>query len=571
MAGRIDLNVGFAFAWADVLVETGTDLVVRRADGAVASLFGCRPAALTDRPLAELVVPADRPALDGLALLTLGTRLTLDRVRLAGETQIAQTHTGTQGVKPAATYAPWRTVALSALRLEAPAEVLCVALRAVPPAHDAQGGPPEAATAERIAAFARQAGRDLAHDPSIGVSVVALDGLDALKLRLSQADAQHLGEILTAVVGEAIGDDAPWVPLDEGAYAYVSAATDPADAGRDPVGAALADATRALDPEGTGAEVTRGTARAGNGIDEGDLVNGLICSLSQFCQGEGAGGGARPSLSAFAANFSRLVTDGVSEVRAFADLVAEGAFEVALQPIVDARRGTLHHYEALCRFTDGASPGPRLAFAERARLIHQFDLEMLRKVADWLGRQPRNRTGPAVAVNVSGHSLTHPGFIDAVERQLDDSPWLQGRLLIEVTETLPIRDRRQGNELIQRLRRRDIPVCIDDFGAGAASFQYLADLQVDYVKFDGSTVAAALRGARGQAFLSALTAFCRRLGVKTIAEMVETREHLTAVRGCGVDFLQGYLFGAPSRDTAAFRPIPNVGLIRGAAAASARR
>lgn len=558
MAGRIDLNVGFAFAWADVLVETGADLVVRRVEGAVASLFDGHPESFAGRLLSDMVAPADRPALDGLALLTPGTRLTLDRVRLAGGTR-------------AGTQAPARTVALSALRLEAPADVLCVALRAVAPTPETSAAPPETATAERVAAFARQAGRELAHDPNIGVSVVALDGLDALKPRLSQADAQHLGEILTAVVGEAIGDDAPWVTLDEGAYAYVSAATNAADGSRDPVGTALADATRALDPDGTGIDVTHGTARHPTGIDEGDLVNGLICSLSQFCQGDGPGGTARPSLSAFAANFSRLVSDGVSEVRAFADVVAEGAFEVALQPIVDARRGTLHHYEALCRFTDGASPGDRLAFAERARLIHQFDLAMLTKVVAWLGGQPRNRTGPAVAVNVSGHSLTHPGFIDAVERQLDENPWLKGRLLIEITETLPIQDRQQGNDLIQRLRRRRIPVCIDDFGAGAASFQYLADLQVDYVKFDGSTVEAALRGASGQAFLSALSAFCRRLGVKTIAEMVETREHLTAVRGCGVDFLQGYLFGAPNHDSAAFRPIPNVGLIRGAATAAARR
>lgn len=560
MAGRIDFSVGFAFAWADVLLECGTDLTVRRADGAVASLFGCAPEGLHDRPLTGLMAARDRPALDGLALLTPGTRLTLDRVALADADD------GTA-----------HSVALSALRLEVPADVLCVVLRAVPP------GPAEAApapttapatapaktTAERIAAFARQAGSELAHDPTTGVSVVALDGLETLKPRLDQADAAHLGEILTAVVGAAIGEEAPWVALDEGAYAYVAPLGAADDDGGDPLGDALADATRALDPEGAGVAVARGTARPATGIDEGDLVNGLICSLSQFC--EGAGEGDRRSLSEFAANFPRLVSDGVLEVRAFADLVADGAFQIALQPIVDAKRGTLHHYEALCRFADGGSPGARLAFAERARLIHQFDLAMLRKVADWLGTQPRNRGGPAVAVNVSGHSLTHPGFIDAVERLLDDSPWLKGRLLVEVTETLPIQDRPQGNDLIQRLRRRRVPVCIDDFGAGAASFQYLADLQVDYVKFDGSTVEAALRGARGQAFLSALTAFCRRLGIKTIAEMVETREHLSAVRGCGVDFLQGYLFGEPSGDANAFRPIPNVGLIRGTATAPSRR
>jgi EAL domain-containing protein (putative c-di-GMP-specific phosphodiesterase class I) len=447
--------------------------------------------------------------------------------------------------------------------------MLCVALREVPADAPVAASSSEPVTAEQIAAFAEQAGADLAHDPDAGLSVVALGGLEALKPRLSNADAGRLGDILKAVVGKAIGEETPWVALDEGAYAYVERAAD--RPGGD-VRAALADATRELDPVGAGARVETGTASPAAGIEESDLVNGLICSLSQFCQGQGPNAAdERPSLTDFAANFSRLVTDGVSEVRAFADLVANRAFEIVLQPIVDARRGTLHHYEALCRFPEGGSPSDRLAFAERARLIHQFDLAMIRKVSDWLSRQPRNRKGPAVAVNISGHSLTHPGFIDAVERQLDDSPWLRGRLLVEVTETLPIRDRQQGNDLIQRLRRRRIPVCIDDFGAGAASFQYLADLQVDYVKFDGSTVEAALRGARGQAFLSALSAFCRRLGVQTIAEMVETREHLAAVRGCGVDFLQGYLFGEPNRDPEAFRPIPNASLVAANARTASRR
>lgn len=550
MSTRFDVHVGFAFAWADVLLEAGSDLAVRRAEGAAGALFGCGLEALVGRCLTALVAAPDRAAVAAMGELAPGTRLTLERVTLQpadGE--------------------PGRPVALSALCLEQPADVLCVGVRALPEEGSADGAAPRAASAqaEQLAAFARQAGREMAHDPQAGVTVVALSGLEALKPRLSHADAGRLGEILKAVVSEAVGAETPYVNLQEGAYAFLDAR--PGD--DSPVADALEAATRALDPEGRGVATARGTAKPGLGLQESDLVSGLVCSLTRFCEGEGPHAPSdRPSLADLAANFSRLVSDGVAEVRTFADLVAQGDFEVALQPILDARRGTLHHYEALCRFPGGGSPARRLGFAERAGLIHQFDLAMLHKVADWIGRQPRNRTGPAVGVNVSGHSLTHPGFVDAVERLLEDRPWLAGRLLIELTETLPLRDRAHGDQLIQRLRHRRVPVCIDDFGAGAASFQYLAELSVDYVKFDGSTVEAAVRGARGQAFLSALTAFCRRLGIKTVAEMVETREHLAAVRGCGVDYLQGYLFGAPNPDPAAFRPIPNGHLIAGRARSS---
>jgi EAL domain-containing protein (putative c-di-GMP-specific phosphodiesterase class I) len=544
------LTAGFAFAWADVLLEVGTDLTIRRAEGALTALFDRTSSELVATSLMELFADTYRETVKGLAALDPGTRLTVDNV----------------GVNPGYR-TPVANVTLAALRLEAPSDVLCVAIRAVPPQATWEQPPAKTATTEEIEAFARQAGRDLRRHADNGVSLVSVTRLDALKPRLRQADAVNLGGVLRAIVGEAIGANAPWIALDEGTFAYVTD-TDASDR----VPRALQDATKELDPEGIGADVDQGAATLVDGIDESDFVNGLVCSLSRFCHDAPCDDtSSGPSLDDFVQNFDRLVTDGISEVQEFADLVRQRTFDLAMQPIVEARRGKIHHYEVLCRFPDGGSPASKLSFAEKARLIHQFDLAMLQRVMRWLAERRRGRARPVVAVNISGHSLTHPGFVEAVEGILDEHPLLQKQLLFEITETLPIRDRQQGNSLIQRLRRRDIPVCIDDFGAGAASFQYLADMQIDYVKFDGSTLDAAMRGTRGQAFLSALTAFCRRLNIKTVAEQVETREHLAVAQACGVDFLQGYLFGRPDPDTDAFRPLPNLELIRGKPVPVARR
>ena len=82
-----------------------------------------------------------------------------------------------------------------------------------------------------------------------------------------------------------------------------------------------------------------------------------------------------------------------------------------------------------------------------------------------------------------------------------------------------VEDLETANEFIQNLRGLGYPVCLDDFGAGAASFQYLSAIDVDVVKIDGPVVKNAEAIERGRAFLTALASFCRELGVETIAEI----------------------------------------------------
>ena len=145
---------------------------------------------------------------------------------------------------------------------------------------------------------------------------------------------------------------------------------------------------------------------------------------------------------------------------------------------------------------------------------------------------------------------------------LKDNPWTQGKLLFEITESSRMSRLELANQFIQSLRDRGYHVCLDDFGAGAASFQYLSVLDVDVVKIDGSAVKNALTASKGRAFLSALTELCRRMKVETIAEMVDTPETLDFCRDCGCNYVQGYLFGKPSREIRDFAPLPQLHLFK---------
>jgi len=93
------------------------------------------------------------------------------------------------------------------------------------------------------------------------------------------------------------------------------------------------------------------------------------------------------------------------------------------------------------------------------------------------------------------------------------------------------------------LRAEGCRVCLDDFGAGAASLAYLQQLRLDVVKIDGRYIRDLQHGGRESAFIRHLVTMCGELGVKTLAEMVETPQVEEAVRRAGVDFAQGWLYG----------------------------
>lgn len=288
-------------------------------------------------------------------------------------------------------------------------------------------------------------------------------------------------------------------------------------------------------------------------VNDEEMTKGILFALRSLIEQGGS-----LDRATLAESVGDVVGEALDTVRAFKDTVARRAFNVVFQPIVDIHRGEVHHYEALCRF-DGsaASPFKAISFAEQAGLVHEFDLAMVSMVVDRMRAARAAGDDLRVAVNVSGYSIGVPAYLDGLLHLLNANRWTQGRLSFEITESSRMSELDSANEFIQALRRLGHPVCLDDFGAGAASFQYLSVLDVDVVKIDGSAIANARSADKGEALLSALTELCRRIGVATVAEMVEDADCLAFCRDCGCDFAQGYLFGKPAANVAAFRPLPN--------------
>ncbi|NIY74575.1 EAL domain-containing protein [Thalassospira sp. HF15] len=247
------------------------------------------------------------------------------------------------------------------------------------------------------------------------------------------------------------------------------------------------------------------------------------------------------------ASLPHLINETLKSVRAFREIVENGSFAVALQPIVHLGNREMHHFEALARFNIGDSPlavDQIIHFAEGTGLITEFDLAMCSKVLDHLRDNPDSIPYP-VAVNLSGHSLEQAGFMPALIELLDGYDIASRHVLFEVTETSRIRGLADVNNGLQMLRERGHEICLDDFGAGAANFEYLSALDVDIIKFDGGAMCTALANPKGRAFLKATALLCRDLGICTIAEMIHDQASYELVRDLGIDYGQGYHLGPP--------------------------
>lgn len=121
-------------------------------------------------------------------------------------------------------------------------------------------------------------------------------------------------------------------------------------------------------------------------------------------------------------------------------------------------------------------------------------------------------------------------------------------MLLELTETHRLTDLDAANRAIQALRKLGHAVCLDDFGAGAASLDYLRQLEVDFIKFDGRYIRALTVDSRDEVILKHMVNLCRELGIETIAEMIETSEVARLAQSLGVGLGQGWCFAKPAVD-----------------------
>jgi EAL domain-containing protein (putative c-di-GMP-specific phosphodiesterase class I) len=534
-----DRFAAFAFCAADVLLELDTSQTVVFATGAVKALLGRPPEDLVGRRLPELA----SPEYSGLVSAVLSsaraqTRMNPVAIRLAGE----------HGPTP-----PLLTTGYFLPRLPHIGGHDYLALRL----DTDQLSPGRERHAESglldTQSFASAVSRHLARpDRELKVTLVQVGNLDTLRRKLDEESRKALMATVGAYLKASSVDGDSAVQFGEERFGLLHDRNDSIA----PVWKQLREFTRAIDPDGVGVDIAdsdldlAALEAGGEGLSQSDIARVLVHAVSAFDVEDMGDTG----LDAMTRDLGAVARSAADRIRRFRKTIADGSFMCAFQPIVDVATRRPHHFEALARFSGdaGISAGSEIAFAEEIGLIGEFDLKMVAKVVEWL--RTTNRLGMRyhIAINISGRSLSSGRFLADLLALLEDADDVRRQILFELTETSRIGPVTRAAAAVTRLRALGHNVCLDDFGAGAATFQYLRAFDVDVVKIDGALVHEAVHGRKGMAFLTAVVGMCEDLGIITVAEMVEDEHTLEVVREAGVTLAQGLLFGAPATDVSAY-------------------
>ena len=221
-------------------------------------------------------------------------------------------------------------------------------------------------------------------------------------------------------------------------------------------------------------------------------------------------------------------------------------FTLHYQPLLDLAEARIGSFEALIRWNSpsrgAVSPGAFIPAAEGTGLIVAIGRFVLaracRDAATWPLPVP-------VAVNISPQHLRNPAFKADVVDALKASGLPPSRLEIEITEGVFLDASGASPDALTWLRERGIKVALDDFGTGFSSLSYLIDFPVDKLKIDRSFVVALLASHQSSAIVDAILTLARTLGIRVVAEGVETAEQALALKLRRCDDLQGYLISRP--------------------------
>ena len=231
------------------------------------------------------------------------------------------------------------------------------------------------------------------------------------------------------------------------------------------------------------------------------------------------------------------------------DALAGGDFKVYYQPIVDARTEQVRSLEALVRWEHPdrgvISPADFLPAAQRTGLIVELGQFVLRTACEQTALWRRRWPWLTVAVNVSHRELVHPEFPSQVVGVLATTGLPVDALYLEVTETV-LAAEEQIAEILQPLTAMGVRCSLDDFGTGHSSLSRLRQLQVDRVKIDRSFVMDITgEDSEGAPLLASIIGLAHSVGLKVVAEGVETRGQADFLAAHGCEELQGYFFSRP--------------------------
>jgi PAS domain S-box-containing protein/diguanylate cyclase (GGDEF)-like protein len=249
-------------------------------------------------------------------------------------------------------------------------------------------------------------------------------------------------------------------------------------------------------------------------------------------------------------DYSDRITAALRLESALRRAIDSGEFMAHYQPIYTIATGMLDGFEALARWykSDGTivSPGEFIPVAEKSGLIVPLGEHILKQACHqaklW---QEQFGAELKVSVNLSAHQFMLDDLVERIRAILQAANLRPGLLKVEITESATIDNPEAVIIRMHELKRLGVELLMDDFGTGYSSLGYLTRYPLDILKIDRSFVTGSVSSEQKRSVIKTIISLAHGLGMKVIAEGVETDAQLKLLREHGCDKAQGYLFGRP--------------------------
>ncbi|HEV7205344.1 MAG TPA: bifunctional diguanylate cyclase/phosphodiesterase [Jatrophihabitans sp.] len=386
-------------------------------------------------------------------------------------------------------------------------------------------------------------------DEVVGLLLVDLDHFKEINDTLGH----HAGDMVLCKVAERlsdlIGDDDLLARLGGDEFAVLlRGLTEPAEA--EPIAArVLAAVGEIVDYEGLGLTIG-GSVGIACYPDDGATAEDLLRRADMAMYQAKA---ARGSIARYRSDLDDHSVRRITLAAELRNAIAERQFLLHYQPQVDLATYRVIGAEALARWnhpTRGLlAPGEFIDLVDRSGLTQRFAHTVLEQAIEQAAAWYADGLTVPVSVNLSARNLLDLELADEIAELLARFGLPADRLVVELTETTMITDAEAVETVLGQLRRIGVQLSVDDFGTGYSSLAFLQRIAVNEIKIDKSFVIAMTRAESDAAIVRATIELAHGLGIRVVAEGVETQTHVDALQAFGCDVAQGWHFGRPGSGT----------------------
>ncbi len=257
----------------------------------------------------------------------------------------------------------------------------------------------------------------------------------------------------------------------------------------------------------------------------------------------------RGTYALFESHMHSDMADQLDLINDLRQAIDRGQLELHYQPKVDSRRHVICGVEALLRWHHPVrgmvGPMTFIPLAERFGLINALGNWVIETACEQMAAWSRDRVHMRVAINLSVHQLREPDLVARIQSALDRHRVKSSQLLCEITESVAMQDIAATQRTLDELGRIGVYLSIDDFGTGYSSLSYLRQLPARQLKIDRTFINDLDGSDDAKAVVDGVVRLAHALGLRVVAEGVETASQRDILLGLNCDELQGYFFARP--------------------------